>query len=74
MPLQVVETGLHVRVACDRCRVNTAELCGRANMPAKAIERAIPIFKKHGWHRDGAGPALTSGRWYCPDCARHQHL
>lgn len=43
-------------------------------MAAKAIERAIPLFKKAGWHRDGAGPSLTSGRWYCPDCARHQHL
>lgn len=43
-------------------------------MRAKALENSIPVFKRHGWHHDGGGPSLTGGRWYCPDCARHQHL
>jgi hypothetical protein len=83
VPLQVIETA-HVRVVCDSCRVASAEVCGKRDLPTMARVAAVRKFKSVGWHNDVGEHTRTrtleqaerdgSGRWYCPTCARKTHL
>ena len=74
----------HIRVVCDACRVASAEVCGKRDLPIAATVSAIRKFKANGWHHD-AGQNMRqksvedaertgSGRWYCPACSRSTHL
>jgi hypothetical protein len=83
MPLIFIEAA-HVRVICDACRVATAEVCGRRDLPVMAKVAAMRKFRASGWHHDpgnAARPTTSehaprdgSGRWYCPECGRRSHL
>jgi hypothetical protein len=79
VPFYIVERAMHLRVACERCRVITAELCARRQPIETAVARAIAGFKAAGWHVDvrgtrDQGATERNGRWYCPECASHEHL
>jgi hypothetical protein len=83
MPLFIVES-THVRVVCDACRTQTAEVCGKRDLPVMARVAALRKFKSVGWHHDPGSTNRShareqaerdgSGRWYCPTCARRTHL
>ena len=76
MGLHAIEAA-HIRVTCDRCGTETAEVCGKRDLPTMARVAAVRKFKASGWHLD-AGPRAPSaraekdaeahgvGRWYCP--------
>ena len=75
----------HVRVTCDACRTESAEVCGKRDLPVMARVAAVRKFKAVGWHHDPGrlqgsarsekdSEASGSGRWYCPRCSRKTHL
>jgi len=77
VPLRLLEA-VHVRVVCDGCGNETAEVCGKHESPPAARAMAAAKFRNFGWHqdlpsrRDRAQP-VDDGRWYCPVCARRTH-
>ncbi len=83
MPLQLVEA-THVHVVCDACRSQTAEVCGRRDLPATATVEAVRKFRAAGWHHDPGSHLRQKrvadaertgvGRWYCPACGSRAHL
>ena len=83
MPLRLVDA-THVRVLCDACRSETAEVCGRRDAPPAAMAAAVRKLRAAGWHQD-PGSSLRqklvedaertgTGRWYCPKCGSRSHL
>lgn len=75
----------HLRVTCDGCGTNTAEVCGKRDLPTMARVAAVRKFQAVGWHFDPSRRAASTrgqkeasemgdGKWYCPDCARRTHL
>lgn len=84
MSLQAIEAA-HIRVTCDGCGTETAEVCGKRDLPGMARVAAVRKFKSVGWHHDVGSrhpsaraekdaEAHGAGRWYCPKCARRTHL
>jgi hypothetical protein len=83
VPLRLFEA-THVRVLCDACRAQSAEVCGRREVPAAATVAAVLKFKSAGWHHDPGShlrqklvddaERTGAGRWYCPECGRKGHL
>jgi len=83
MPLVPVDAS-HIRVTCDACRKNSAEVCGRRDPPVMARVAAVRKFRAQGWHHDPGSPSRTktleeserdgAGRWYCPECGSARHL
>lgn len=83
MPLRWVEA-THVRVQCDACRAETAEVCGRRELPATATVAAVRELRAAGWHHDPGShlrqkliddaERTGAGSWYCPACGRKGHL
>jgi hypothetical protein len=75
----------HIRVVCDACRVSSAEVCGKRDLPVAATVAAVRKFKAAGWHHDAGGRSVRQktiddaertgmGRWYCPDCGKKPHV
>ncbi len=81
MPLEVIDPK-RVRVLCDHCRSETAEVYGKRDMPVMATVAAIRKFKSVGWRHEPfrqPRPNLAddaertgSGRWYCAKCAKER--
>jgi hypothetical protein len=81
MPVAVVYDA-HIRVLCDGCGTESAEVYAARDMPVMATVAALRKFQSIGWRRESARnlprSALRSpeeaarngwGRWYCPKCA-----
>jgi hypothetical protein len=82
MPLLIVEA-VHVRVVCDGCGNETAELCAKREIAVTARAIAAHKFRGYGWHQDPrtersrereAAEHSGDGRWYCPACSKRTHL
>jgi hypothetical protein len=80
VPIAVVYA-THIRVLCDGCGTESAEVYGAKDMPVMATVAALRKFKAVGWRQDptraqvraGAPGAAADagggwGRWYCPKC------
>jgi len=81
MPVAVVYDA-HIRVLCDGCGTESAEVYAAKDMPVMATVAALRKFQSVGWRRESARnlphSAVRSradvdrtgwGRWYCPKCA-----
>ena len=81
MPVAVVYN-TRIRVLCDGCGTESAEVYGAKDMPVMATVAALRKFKAVGWRHDAARNVPRSvlplaeaadrsgwGRWYCPKCA-----
>jgi hypothetical protein len=42
----------HIRVTCDGCGSNTAEVCGKRDLPTMARVAAVRKFLAVGWQHD----------------------
>jgi hypothetical protein len=77
VPIAVVYD-TRIRVLCDGCGIESAEVYGAKDMPVMATVAALRKFKSVGWHHDSArnqprtkGEEVERtgwGRWYCPKC------
>jgi hypothetical protein len=80
MPVAIVYD-TRIRVLCDGCRTESAEVYSAKDMPVMATVAALRKFKSAGWRNDSARNVRSSvrpklqpewdgwGRWYCPKCA-----
>jgi hypothetical protein len=81
MPVAVVYDA-RIRVLCDGCETEAAEVYAAKDMPVMATVAALRKFRSIGWRHESARnlprSALRSredaerngwGRWYCPKCA-----
>ncbi len=81
MPVAVVYN-TRIRVLCDGCGTESAEVYGAKDMPVMATVAALRKFKAVGWRHEPTRNASRSvlrsaaeadrngwGRWFCPKCA-----